>query len=89
MLQSHLMEVGIFGKELELFGKLVAVEHSPEIVSSISSIFCLSKCIFYKNVSYKGTDYFINNFVVLEKQGCDLNVGKIICIFNVIMLFIF
>ena len=27
-------------------------------------------------------EYFINNYVVLEKCGCDLVVGQIVCIFQ-------
>ena len=39
-LQSYLMEIGLFKKELELYVELVAVEYSPEIIS------CLSLCFF-------------------------------------------
>ena len=83
MLQSYLMEIGLFKKELELFVELVAVEYPPKIISCLSLCsFDVKKCFFYKKVSYKGTLYLINNYVVLEKRGCDFVVGKVVCIFK-------
>ena len=67
MLQSHLLETELFEEELQL-----RVLNCSQYSSHISS------CIFYDQVSYKGTRYICGYYVVLERLGCDLLFGKIV-----------
>ena len=77
MLQSHMLESGMFADVKKLLLP-VSAKFSSKILDCLKiRNFDIAQCMCYRKVSFKGTIYRCGSYVVLEKCHSDLLVGKI------------